>query len=174
MCARAVWPVLVPENDPDIGPCYSRCSQTKYRGGLQTGLRSCTSSVPRPPGGGRTSNGPKALSEKEAPARLSLAKRAHYRAKADFWMRLDVLAATCLISHSSRTCSADALASQVSDAWTKVACFPYINKAIADDSGLSLVHNPFFELQTKKHTNKQTKQTNKKKLGCVFFCPQKN
>ena len=31
-------------------------------------------------------------------------------------MRLDVLAATCLISHFFRTCSADALASQVSDA----------------------------------------------------------
>ena len=31
-------------------------------------------------------------------------------------MRLDVLAATCLISHFFRTCPADALASQVSDA----------------------------------------------------------
>ena len=42
-------------------------------------------------------------------------------------MRLDVLAATCLISLFFRTCSADALASQVSDAWTKITCFPCIN-----------------------------------------------
>ena len=52
-------------------------------------------------------------------------------------MRLDVLAATCLISHFFRTCSADALASQVSDAWTKITCFPYINNTTADDSGFN-------------------------------------
>ena len=57
--------------------------------------------------------------------------------KLDFWMRLDVLAATCLISHFFRTCSADALASQVSDAWTKITCFPYINNTTADDSGFN-------------------------------------
>ena len=57
---------------------------------------------------------------------------------------------------------------QVSDTWTKITCFPYINNTNADDSKFK-VHNSFFQKRNRRTNNK----TNTKKLECVFFFHRK-
>ena len=83
--------------------------------------------------------------------------------KLDFWMRLDVLAATCLISHFFRTCSADALASQVSAAWTIITCFPSIH------SGFDKSRTHFFRTATRiTRTNQHTRKNKIQKNSDVY------